>query len=172
MTQAPTGADVSGDAAFRAVEHELGLLIRRARALSAQVARDVHPELEPGPYGLLVRLAEVAPARSSDLAEFFCLGKATVSRQLKALAELGLIGRQPDPVDGRAHLLVLTTEGRQRLDRARSAREQRFRGLLQTWQQEDVEQLAQMLGRFNTLTQRWVAAEPRLRRAEPAPSAD
>lgn len=169
MTQAPTGADVGGDAAFRTVEHELGVLLRRTRALSAEVARDVHPELESGPYGLLVRLAEVAPARSSDLAEFFRVGKATVSRQLKVLAELGLIGREPDPIDGRAHLLVLTAEGRERLDRARAARGQRFRALLETWRHEDVEQLAQMLSRFNALTRRWVSAEPRLSRTEPTP---
>jgi DNA-binding MarR family transcriptional regulator len=158
VNTAPT-ADVGGDSAFRAVEHELGVLLRRARALSAEVARDVHPELEAGPYGLLVRLAEIAPARSGDLAEFFRVGKATISRQLKVLAELGLIGREPDPIDGRAHLLVLTAEGRQRLNRARAAREQRFRALLETWQQDDVEQLAQMLSRFNALTRSWVAAE-------------
>src|SRR5262249_12080699 len=101
MTQQP---DV-GDEAFRAGEHELGLLSRGAGVLSAEVARDVHPELEPGPYGLLVRLDEAAPARSSDLAGYFGVGKATISRQLKALEELGLIEREPDPADGRAHLL-------------------------------------------------------------------
>jgi DNA-binding MarR family transcriptional regulator len=154
MTQAPTGADDRGDQAFCAVEQELGLLYRRARALSVDMAREVHPELEPGPYSLLGRLDEVAPARSSDLAGYFGVGKATISRQLKALEELGLIGREPDPVDGRAHLLVLTAHGKQRLDRARTARQQRFRALLGMWPQEEVEQLARMLGRFNTLTER------------------
>jgi DNA-binding MarR family transcriptional regulator len=152
MNSAPADADVGGAEVFRAVEHELGLLYRRARALSAEVARDVHPELEPGPYGLLVRLDEAAPARSSDLAVYFGVGKATISRQLKMLEELGLIGREPDPVDGRAHLLVLTAQGQQRLGRARAARQQRFRSLLSTWPQEDVAQLARMLGRFNALT--------------------
>jgi DNA-binding MarR family transcriptional regulator len=146
------GADTGGDEAFRAVEYELGLLYRRARALSAEVARDVHPELEPGPYGLLVRLDEAAPARPSDLAGYFGVGKPTISRQLKVLEELGLIGREADPVDGRAHLLVLTAEGERRLNRARTARQQRFRALLGTWRREDVEQLARMLGRFNALT--------------------
>jgi DNA-binding MarR family transcriptional regulator len=138
---------------YCAVEHQLGVLFRRSRALSAEVGRVVHPELEPGAYGLLVRIGEVAPARSSDLAAYFGVGKATISRQLKVLEELGLIGREPDPLDGRAHLLDLTDEGRQRLDRARSARQDRFYALLATWPEEDVRSLAQMLTRFNALTE-------------------
>ncbi|MEV7965688.1 MarR family winged helix-turn-helix transcriptional regulator [Sphaerisporangium sp. NPDC088356] len=137
--------------AYCAVEHQLGVLFRRSRALSAEVGREVHPELEPGAYGLLVRIGDVAPARSSDLAAYFGVGKATISRQLKVLEELGLIGRQPDPLDGRAHLLDLTAEGRLRLDRARSARQQRFYALLGTWPQDDVRLLGQMLARFNAL---------------------
>ena len=113
----------------------------------------MHPELEPGAYGILGRIVEVAPARSSDLAAYFGVGKATVSRQLKVLEELGLIGREPDPLDGRAHLLNLTEEGRQRFDRARVARQDRFYALLATWPEEDVRSLAQMLARFNALTE-------------------
>ncbi|MEU8269184.1 MarR family transcriptional regulator [Sphaerisporangium sp. NPDC049002] len=137
--------------AYCAVEHQLGVLFRRSRALSAEMGRAVHPELEPGAYGILVRIGEAAPARSSELAAYFGVGKATISRQLKVLEELRLIGRQPDPLDGRAHLLDLTEEGRQRLDRARSARQQRFYALLGTWPRDDVRLLGQMLARFNAL---------------------
>ncbi|WP_405143902.1 MarR family transcriptional regulator [Sphaerisporangium sp. NBC_01403] len=137
--------------AYCALEHQLGVLFRRSRALSAEMGRAVHPELEPGAYGILVRIGDVAPARSSELAAYFGVGKATISRQLKVLEELRLIGRQPDPLDGRAHLLDLTEEGRERLDRARSARQQRFYALLGTWPQDDVRLLGQMLARFNAL---------------------
>jgi DNA-binding MarR family transcriptional regulator len=65
------------------------------------------------------------------------------------LQELGLIEREPDPMDGRAHLLDLTDEGRQRLDHARSGRRQRFHALLATWPTEDVRLVARMLARFN-----------------------
>ncbi|GAA3793598.1 MarR family transcriptional regulator [Sphaerisporangium flaviroseum] len=159
MTEAqaapPVGEPVSVPAeeyeAYCAVEHQLGVLFRRSRALSAEMGREVHPELEPGAYGLLVRIGEAAPARSSDLAAYFGVGKATISRQLKVLEELGLIGREPDPLDGRAHRLALTEEGRLRLQRARSARQKRFYALLGTWPEEDVRLLAQMLARFNAL---------------------
>ena len=134
------------------VEHQLGVLFRRSRALSAEMGRAVHPELEPGAYGLLARIETVAPARPSDLAAYFGVGKATISRQLKVLEELGLIGRDPDPLDGRAHRLALTDEGRQRLDRARAGRQERFHSLLATWPTEDVRLLGDMLARFNALT--------------------
>ncbi|WP_406319492.1 MarR family transcriptional regulator [Streptosporangium sp. NBC_01639] len=143
---------IDGNGAHCAVEHQLGVLLRRSRALSAELGRVVHPELEPGAYGLLVRIGEVAPARSSDLATYFCVGKATISRQLKVLEGLGLIGREPDPLDGRAHLLNLTDEGRVKLGRARTARQERYHAMLAAWPEEDVRSLAQMLARFNALT--------------------
>jgi DNA-binding MarR family transcriptional regulator len=136
---------------FCAVEHELGVLFRRGRAMSAEMGRKVHPELEPGAYGLLIRIDDGGPARPSDLADYFNVGKATISRQLKVLEELGLIQREPDPVDRRAHLVGLTSEGRHRLGCARAARQERFRTMLGAWDRDEVELLARMLGRFNAL---------------------
>lgn len=137
--------------AHRAVEHELGVFLRRARALSAEVAREVHPELESAAYSLLIRMHERTRSRPSDLADYFGVGKATISRQVKVLEQLGLIERRPDPDDGRAHLLALTDEGRRRLDAARTARQTRFHAMLDTWPAEDVQELARMLARFNAL---------------------
>ncbi|GII55919.1 transcriptional regulator [Planotetraspora thailandica] len=153
MNEAQAVVSVEGREAYSAVEHQLGVLFRRSRALSAEMMREVHPELDPGAYGLLVRIHEAAPARPSDLAAYYGIGKATISRQLKVLEMLGLIGRTPDPLDGRAHLLELTGEGRQRLDRARKARQERFRALLNTWPEDEVRLLADMLSRFNALTE-------------------
>jgi DNA-binding MarR family transcriptional regulator len=151
VTEAQAAAAAAEHEAYCAVEHELGVMFRRGRAMSAEIARKVHPELEPGAYGLLIRIDEAGPARPSDLADYVSVGKATISRQLKVLEELGLIQRAPDPVDRRAHLLILTAEGRHRLGCARTARQERFRTMLGTWDREDVELLARMLGRFNAL---------------------
>ncbi|MFG1708397.1 MarR family winged helix-turn-helix transcriptional regulator [Nonomuraea sp. M3C6] len=152
MTETPTAVPLDEFEAYSAVEHQLGVLFRRARALSAKMGRAVHPELEAAAYSLLVRIDEAAPARSSDLAAYFGVGKATISRQLKVLEELGLIEREPNPLDGRAHSLNLTDEGHQRLDHARSARQERFYALLATWPTEDVRLLGRMLARLNALT--------------------
>ncbi|GAA4506609.1 MarR family transcriptional regulator [Actinoallomurus oryzae] len=139
--------------AYQAVEHELGVLFRRARALSTEVAREVHPELEPAAYGLLIGMHDCARSRPSDLADYFGVGKPTISRQVKVLEQLGLIERRPDPDDGRAHLLVLTDEGRRRVEIARAARQNRFHAMLATWPAEDVRVLGRMLARFNDLAE-------------------
>lgn len=139
------------DEAFNALEQELGTLLRRARAMSAEMGREVHPDLDPEAYGLLAGIHDYSWARASDLALHFGLGKATVSRQLKVLAQLGLVERRPDPDDGRAHVLALTEEGRQRLESARTARRERWHVVLGTWPIDDVRLMAGMLARFNRL---------------------
>jgi DNA-binding MarR family transcriptional regulator len=139
------------DEHYRAVEHEIAVLFRRARARSADLARDVHPELDADAYGLLVRIEQVGPARLTDLADFFGIGKGTMSRQLRQLERLGLVSRTPDPVDGRAHQLDLTDEGRRRYKRARAARLRRLGRMLEPWDRTDVTRLAELLHRLNAL---------------------
>jgi DNA-binding MarR family transcriptional regulator len=153
MTQASasTALVTSEDEPYVAFEHELCTLLRRARAMSAEMGRQVHPDLDPEAYGLLVGIHDHERVRGSDLAGFFGLSKATVSRQLKVLGELGLVEREPDPVDGRAHVLVLSTEGRQRLESTRSARRGAWHTMLRSWPVGDVRLLADMLARFNVL---------------------
>lgn len=97
------------DHEFLALERELAVFLRRARASSGEMAREVHPELEPAAYGLLVRLESAGRQRATELAAYFGVGKATMSRQLRALEDLGLVAREPDPADGRAWLVRLTT---------------------------------------------------------------
>ncbi|GLY80836.1 MarR family winged helix-turn-helix transcriptional regulator [Actinoallomurus iriomotensis] len=138
---------------YDAVEHELGVLLRRARALTVGMMQEVHHGLDPAAYGLLLGLYDRAPARPSDIAAYFGVGKATISRQLKALEDLGLVERRADPCDGRAHLLALTSEGRRRMDAVRVARRERFYALLDTWPEGDVRTLATMLARFNRLAE-------------------
>ncbi|MCO5968557.1 MarR family winged helix-turn-helix transcriptional regulator [Actinoallomurus soli] len=153
VSTAPAPAGTGKDQAYNALEHELGVLLRRARALSAGMMREVHPDLDPAAYGLLVGLRECAPARPSDLADYFKVGKATMSRQLKVLEGLGLIERRPDPDDRRAHLFDLTPEGRCRMDAVSAARQESFHQLLGAWPEEDVRVLATMLARFNRLVE-------------------
>jgi len=137
------------DATVAALERELAVFVRRARAAAERMSRQVHPELDAYAYGLLARLADQGPQRSIDLAEHVGVGKATITRQLKPLEALGLICRLPDPVDGRAHLVALTEDGRQRLTGVREVRRERLRNHLATWPERDVRTLATLLARFN-----------------------
>ncbi|WP_329136355.1 MarR family transcriptional regulator [Streptomyces sp. NBC_01476] len=139
------------DGATQALERELSVLFRRARAASGELARAVHPELEPAAYGLLVRLEEVEPERATDLASYFGVGKATMSRQLRGLEELGLVAREPDPADGRAWLVRLTDEGRARFSRVRTARRERYLRQLAAWDQSEIAELSRLLHGLNEL---------------------
>lgn len=139
------------DSTTDALEREITVLLRRARAASGELARAVHPELESSAYGLLVRLAEAEPERATDLAAYFGVGKATMSRQLRALEDLGLVAREPDPADGRAFLVRLTDEGRERFSRVRTARRERYLRQLASWDRTEVAELARLLHRLNDL---------------------
>ncbi|SEF87340.1 transcriptional regulator, MarR family [Actinacidiphila yanglinensis] len=141
--------DAPAEGVAGALERELTVLFRRARASSADLARAVHPGLEAAAYGLLVRLAEAEPERATDLAAYFGVGKATMSRQLRAMEELGLVAREPDPADGRAYLMRMTEEGRERFSRVRRLRRERYLGQLAAWDPADVAELARLLHRLN-----------------------
>ncbi|MFI1395019.1 MarR family winged helix-turn-helix transcriptional regulator [Streptomyces sp. NPDC020681] len=143
--------DRSGvDHVFLALERELAVFLRRARANSGEMAREVHPDLEAAAYGLLVRLEEAGQQRATDLAGYFGVGKATMSRQLRALEELGLVAREPDPADGRASLVRLTEEGLERFRRVRDARRERYVSKLADWDRGEIAELARLLHQLNT----------------------
>ncbi len=137
------------DREFLALERELTVFLRRARASSGEMARQVHPELEPAAYGLLVRLEEAGEQRATELAGYFGVGKATMSRQLRALEDLGLVARTPDPADGRASLVRLTREGMVRFRHVRDARRARYRSKLAGWDRGEVAELARLLHQLN-----------------------
>ncbi|WP_422738761.1 MarR family winged helix-turn-helix transcriptional regulator [Micromonospora sp. WMMD729] len=134
---------------IRAVEHELTALLRRGRAVSWEIAREVHPTLEPNTYGLLLWLRRSGSIRLTELAARLGVGKGTLSRQINGLEALGLVRREPDPSDRRAAQISLTEEGQHRFDVARSARLGEFLRTLDDWPARDVQEFARLLGRFN-----------------------
>lgn len=136
---------------FLDLERELAVFFRRARAASGEMAREVHPELEPAAYGLLLRLDDAGPQRATGLAAYFGVGKGTMSRQLRALEVLALVVRAPDPQDGRASLVQLTPGGRERFRRVRQARRAEYARRLSAWEGGEIAELARLLHRFNEL---------------------
>ncbi|MFF4589762.1 MarR family winged helix-turn-helix transcriptional regulator [Streptomyces sp. NPDC000345] len=144
----PRGVD-QDDREFLSLERELTVLFRRARANQGEMAREVHPDLESAAYGLLVRLEECGRQRATELAAYIGVGKATMSRQLRALEQLGLIAREPDPADGRAWLVDLTEEGRSRVSRVREARRERYVSHFSHWDRREVAELARLLHQLN-----------------------
>jgi DNA-binding MarR family transcriptional regulator len=139
----------SRGAAYEELEHELAVVMRRARGLSGALAREVHPELDASAYGLLARIDEVGSVRVTDLASYFSVGKPTVSRQIALLEQLELVQRTQNDEDARSRHLTLTEAGRVLLARSREARLEHTRSILESWSIDDVASFATLLRRFN-----------------------
>jgi DNA-binding MarR family transcriptional regulator len=145
------GRPIAPHEAFVRLEREIGLLLRRSRAISARLARELHPDLDGAAYGLLALLQDAGPLRASSLVTRLGLDKSTVSRQIANLVDLGLVDRAPDPADGRAQVLTPSAEGSARLSRIREARRARWESDMADWPQDDVVRLGELLARLNRL---------------------
>lgn len=137
------------EAAIETLEHALSVLWRRARSNSHKVAREVHPDMEPAAYGLLVLLQQHQAMRLTDIAASIGIGKPSVSRQIVMLEGLGLVQKHADPQDGRAQTISLTPDGSEALARTQAARKDLFRTLLAGWEDEDLERLGALLTKLN-----------------------
>jgi DNA-binding MarR family transcriptional regulator len=93
-------------------------------------------------YWLLVRVSEHGPIRLSELAEAVELDPSTVSRQMGALVNGGLINKEPDPHDGRASFLSLSARGAAVLESVSEARREALADALTEWSEEERATLA------------------------------
>jgi DNA-binding MarR family transcriptional regulator len=131
---------------------DLGLLFRRLRSFAASTAKAIHADLEPESYGLLVRVDELGSATGSELAEYFGVGRPTISRQLAALERLEMIKRAPHSVDGRSSVITLSGAGEMRLRTIRAAQQKRFQEFFTGWSEDEIAQLETSLARLNSST--------------------
>ncbi len=97
---------------------------------------------------LLHKLGCEGARRPSDLALEFGLDLSTVSRHVRALQRDGLLAREPDPDDGRAHLVSVTAQGTAVTTEALRRRDIAVTRALATWTNDDVAALHILLGRL------------------------
>lgn len=147
------GAD-DVDAALQSVEQQLSLFWRRARSVSQQLSRQVHPDMEPAAYGLLTIIRREGPMRLTDLASCVGVGKPSVSRQIAFLESIGLIFKEADPVDGRAQSIRLTPRGEEKMHQVQDARNQVFRERLGEWPVSELQTLARYIAKLNSTYER------------------
>ncbi|MBG0739308.1 MarR family transcriptional regulator [Paeniglutamicibacter antarcticus] len=142
-------AEAGDDDAVDAVERQLTLLWRRARSISLNLSRSVHPELEPAAYGLLTILVREGSMRLTDLAACIGVGKPSVSRQVAFLETIGLVRKEADPLDGRSQAILLTERGAERMRAVHAARKEAFRSQLQHWSRGQLLDLAELMSKLN-----------------------
>jgi len=80
----------------------------------------------------LIELARTKGLSQSELTGFLKLEKSTVSRLIQNLDKKGWLARKPHPTDGRAHLLILTSEGEKKAAQVAKARRAKFKSLTQS----------------------------------------
>lgn len=140
-----TGGAKEPESALAPLEAELALLVR---GLEAVQRRRVYP-LERAHY-LLIRLVETeGPKPVGEIARRLMLDDSTVTRQVAAMVEAGLVRKEANPDDARSALVHVTSAG---LEKARAMREERFRRLeklFQGWSQDDRAQCADVIARLN-----------------------
>ena len=139
---------MDADEAVEAIQREMTVFARRARASAARL----HPELSLVSYTLLGHLEENDGCRATDLAAHYALDKSTVSRQVAALERARLIERLIDADDHRVQVLHLTETGRRILAQVTDSRRAAFRERLAQWPREDLERFATYLVRYNSWT--------------------
>ncbi|MFD9128569.1 MarR family winged helix-turn-helix transcriptional regulator [Kitasatospora sp. NPDC059571] len=118
----------------------LGPLVRRLRRFRPD------GELTLSQTSVLVRLDREGPATQSALAAGEGIRPQSMGSIVAALRARGLVGREPDPTDGRRVLVSLTEAGREGLRGARRERSRRLaRAISEELTPAEQEQLAAAL---------------------------
>jgi len=93
----------------------------------------------------MARLLGEGEHRMSEIAERRGVDQSVISRQIVELQRKGLVCRRPDPTDGRASLIRLTTKGLAVLENVRTLRKQWLRGALARTAVDDVTTTAELV---------------------------
>jgi DNA-binding MarR family transcriptional regulator len=106
--------------------------------------------LDSSAYALLSRIDIDGPLSVGELRDAFGLDTSTVSRQVAAIMNAGLVERIPDPAGGMARKFRITAEGGRRLRAERAGNVSGLATVMAEWAPADVETFATLLARFNT----------------------
>ena len=115
-----TDPDGRGGASAAAVAR-LRLIVARLYRQMAQASAD-DLNLTYAQLSALARAEDYGPIRLGELAALEQVAAPTLTRTVRPLAEAGLMGKEPDPSDGRSWLVRITDEGSAVLGRIRRER--------------------------------------------------
>jgi DNA-binding MarR family transcriptional regulator len=123
-------------------------VVRTGRHLSVRAAGAIDGDLPSYGWALLLPLEQDGEQRCSALAARAGVDVSVASRQLATLERSGLVGRRPDPDDGRASLMHLTDAGVAALAETRALRSEWASAALARWDEDDARQLSELLERL------------------------
>jgi DNA-binding MarR family transcriptional regulator len=122
MARDPLIDEVAG-----ALHASVRLLVQRLRQTQA-----VDGDLTSPETSALARLDRTGPTTAAELARLERISPQSMGATVAALEERGLVGRVPDPADGRRSILSLSADGRALLQRRRTARSEHLSEALES----------------------------------------
>ncbi|MFT2817198.1 MarR family winged helix-turn-helix transcriptional regulator [Leifsonia sp. A12D58] len=135
--------------AIAELEEQMATLVGRVRLNLRDAALAIDPLLQPFGLKMLRMLSKSGPMHSGALADALFVDKSVISRQARALEELGFVETHPDPHDGRARIIALTPDAGKRIAAARASDKANTTNKLRQWPVEDLKQFADYIGRLN-----------------------
>ena len=138
----------------RTIERVQRGLMTIGRRGTARIRRQSEP-LSVVDRSILSFIDENPGARGVDIAAHFQLNRSTVSRQLGALIDEGLVaaGDAELAAGARGQALELTAEGRAAFERATRETRAAIQGRLASWSEDDLETFARLLERYNAASE-------------------
>jgi DNA-binding MarR family transcriptional regulator len=141
-------ATMDADPAYGVVE-PLAALVRWARLRCyEEIAARSNEKLDRSAMNILGTLKLQGPKRTSDLADILGLDRSTVSRQVAAAIDLGLVVRDEDEHDARAAMISLSDQGRAKQQKIAHAWQGIAMDLVSDWDYAEQQEIARLLAKL------------------------
>jgi DNA-binding MarR family transcriptional regulator len=131
------------------IADEIGHLFAQTRSMSVRAANVIDPSLQVAGLWVIRWLGRYGPATAGAVATGTSMDKSAVSRQVRALRDLGLIESEPDPEDGRSARLRVSDHGRASLEAVGTITRAEFRSRFADWSDDDLSTFEHLLARLN-----------------------
>ncbi|SJM61087.1 MarR family winged helix-turn-helix transcriptional regulator [Gulosibacter sp. 10] len=128
---------------------EFSEVFAASRANWARYAEEVHPDLRGTSMLILQIVLRKAPVTATELSQILEMDKATVSRQVSKLRELGLVEAEPSEEDRRVTVLTVSESASELLQRIRERWARSYHERFVGWDLEELARLQEALRRFN-----------------------
>lgn len=123
----------------------MAFLVRRLEA----ARRRYHFGLERAHYLLLILLERCDCQPIGVLAQQVNLDSSTVTRQVAAMAENGLVEKTDNPQDRRAGVVTITEAGRAKSAKVRAERIEQVARCFKDWSEQERREFARLTAKFN-----------------------
>ncbi len=135
---------------IRDIAAEFASAFAFARRRWAGHAAQVHPELNGAGLMVLQQVTRCGRLSATEIGQHLDMDKATISRQVAKLRELGLVDVSPSAADKRVQMIALSEAGVAAITELRERMASDYQKRLAGWSDADLATLHTLLHRFNS----------------------